>query len=1162
MSEFTVEQNKVINHFGSNMLVSASAGSGKTKTLIEKIIKILSDEMAKVKDLLVVTFTNAACDEIKQRLRKKFVESNSQKLFDQIDDLSVCDILTFDSFCKKIVEEFGYQIGVGNGFGVADKNLSDFLKSRAMDGLIEKHNQMQDSEYMSVLNMFFEKRNDKNFRETIIKFHEYVTNHNDFNFYRNLLEKNYDNDIDNIFAVKYLTENCDVYVQNFKNQLQNLVLQAQMLNDEKLASKIEETSGILDLFKGDYFEKKYVFFDLFKPKIISSYANKDSVEILEIKEKYKLYLADFKQYMSKVFKEDLKLLDKKQIAEILQIDKGNLKAILNLTEEFDGIYADVKKKYNVLDFVDLEKYALEILQSKAISSALQEKYKYIFVDEFQDTSKLQNQIIDLVSNGKNLTMVGDVKQSIYRYRNAEPKIFIDIYDKYNADNKNRVFELNKNFRSERKILQFVNFVFDTIMKKNIDGVDYKNTSKLLYGEKILSCENENNVEVLLIDKQKAKDEEKRFEYYSVKNAELVTDDSKNIEKEAMLAVMKIRECLYKKKYWNVETKQFEQLDYKDIAILTRDKKNVILKVKNILNKCGLPVKCKFDDNLLNNFDVELLISIIKLIENSQDDKSLLIVLSSIVGKLSFDELSKIKQFDSKSKFFYECIRNYTANNDDEIAKKIQSVYAKLENYKIISHSLDICELILKIVKNEKLDEYFWLNGYGEEFDEHVRLLISKYQSIKDYSLSEFVSYIETFKEQTVENQISDGDNAVTITTIHGSKGLEYPVVILLQSEKNFSLRPSSIYCDETFGLTINSIDFEERTKFENIVLTGYKLSNLEEEKKDEKRLLYVALTRAKNYLFVIGFANIDNIKSIKNDFDLKNAKNYIEWIVGGLNENEISILQNRGKFTKKFEDTNINFSVLSSDEIVLNVEKKQKAVESVNSDNKDFVEIINKKFHHSNLAKKNSVSQIMAEEDHYNISDFSAYKNEKSGEDDFLLIGNLYHKIMQHINFVNDENDLKNQIEKMVENGVILQSDLQIVDIEKIIIACKIIAEIINPDDIVLKEQQFLCYMPANELVKTTENQRILVQGVADLIVIKPNEIILVDYKTSRLKNQADFEKKYKTQLDIYAKAIEDFYDRPVTKKLIYSFYLDKLLTIWLYCLTNKKIKIILSMLV
>ena len=1045
-NKLTNEQRDVIKEFGKNMLVSASAGSGKTKVLIAKITKILLDEMAKVKDLLVVTFTNAACNEIKERLQKSLIESKNQKLFDQIDDLSVCDILTFDAFCKKVVDEFGYQIAVDGGFSIADGNMSMFLKNKALDNLISTATEQEDKKFFKLMDLFFDKRNDKKFREAIISIHNFVVNHKSFDEYEKILNQTYSKNLNDSTATKFSNQLFLTYKQNFENQLNQLILSCEMLKEDKLADNLSIAKQNLSVFKDNYVENLKNYYKLAYPTI-SSNSKKDTAEVLRIKEKYKASKALFKENAEKIFPSDVKDFDDTALYEYLQDDKEVLQTLLDFTKKFDEEYQKLKKSFNALDFVDLEKFALEILQADSVAKALREKYKFIFIDEYQDTSKLQNDIIDLIARENNLVIVGDVKQSIYRYRNAEPQIFLDKYSEYKSQNK-FLYELNKNFRSEKKILDFTNFVFDLVMQQDIDGIDYKTKADLQYGEIVKTAKDENFVDVVLIDNKRAEKEPEDFEFYSVKDAPLVLDDYGKIDKEALIVAQKIADYVKNKKYWNVDKESFEPITYGDIAILTRDQKNIILNVRKVLNNCGIPVKCKFDENIADNFDVELLFSILRLIENSQDDNSLLIVMSSIVGKFSFDEICEIRQFDETQLFFYQAVKNYADKNQNQIAQKICDLYKKIGNYQIALQSKDICEFIMYIVQNEELDKYFWLNGYGKQFDEHLRLLISSYQSIKDYSLNEFISYIDTFAKEEVSTQIVDSENAVTISTIHASKGLEYPVVFILQSGKKFSLRPESILCDTDFGLSKKSINFDTRTKFDNPISLAIESKMIEEQKKDEKRLLYVALTRAKNYLTVVGTKNVDNITPIENGFDVRFANSYLDYVCGGLSQTGIDHLVEKQNLIKTFDDMKIHFQVVDPNTIDKNFEQTADKKDFKNFDSNNFAEIVNKKFFHSSLSKKNSVSQIMEKEEHYNISNFSAYNSDQKQEEDFLAIGTLYHLCMENLDFFANKS-AENQIDELLAKGVLNQSDFQVVDKQKVITAFNSIKQLIEDGDVV-----------------------------------------------------------------------------------------------------------------
>ena len=350
--------------------------------------------------------------------------------------------------------------------------------------------------------------------------------------------------------------------------------------------------------------------------------------------------------------------------------------------------------------------------------------------------------------------------------------------------------------------------------------------------------------------------------------------------------------------------------------------------------------------------------------------------------------------------------------------------------------------------------------------------------------------------------------------------------------------------DNDWGIAMNTIDIKNRTEYNNLVSNAFKQKIKEENQKEAKRLLYVALTRPKNYLTIIGTLKSCEIKSQQTNFEIANSKSYLEWILGCFTDNELNIFDTKSQYVKKLANSNIYLDKLNCDDIKEIDVKEEKQSEKIKVNKKQFFEILSHEFEDNNLAKKNSVSQIMSEEEHYNISNFNYLKSDRENDEDFLAIGTAYHKYMELLDFSGDEKILNEQIARLKEQNKIDADMSTLVDENKIITAIKNISSLISSKDVVLKEQQFLTYMPANLLIKTNLTNKILVQGVADLIVIKDSEIYLFDYKTSRLKSEDQFVEKYRTQLDIYAKSIEGFYGKPVTKKFIYSFHLDKLIII------------------
>ena len=1161
--KFTDAQNEVLRHPAGNLLVSASAGSGKTSTLIEKIVRMVLAGDVKLKNMLVVTFTNSASLELKEKLTTRLMESDDEKLIAEIDNISTSDIVTFDSFCIKVLREFGYTIGFNDNFSVADESLAKFFKSQALDNIFAKHNKNLDDKFINFVSQFFEDRKEENVRNSIVKLYNFLKIKGTGVSYSAMLDDFYKLDSNNP-AIKYANK-C---ISNAKDAaielIEKLKLNAQIYGEEKLAEQLEVALAEFRSINTDILANFYNLVDLKLPSINADNKN-DTAEASEIKSQYAKTKAMFIADLKSILPMSAKNLKFEQMQKDLNRTKASLEYVFDIVHEFDEEYNSIKASHKILDFNDIEKLALKILQDDSISKSIQSRYTWIFIDEYQDTSDLQENIVEKITNGCNLLMVGDLKQSIYRFRQAEPKIFITKYNEYKKQTlENKLIELKTNFRSENSILQFNNMIFDKIYKQNIDDFEYKDNADLEFGGSAKKSTQNPQVSLLILDKNadsedsgdeeldsensEIADFEEKGGVYSVKDSCLTFKKHKAIEKQAIVLANKINDLVGKPIY-DAKAKRMRNISYKDIAILSRTKAGVVLEVREILKEANIPVLAEYSENIFKCYDMKILIDILSCIDNQNDDLPLLTALVNI-GELSFKELAEVKNKYRKEKFFYNAVNKYIQNQNDTISQKILACFDKLDFYRYKSNHLDILQLINLIVEKENFEIYFAANNYINEFKSHMHTFETCIESIKDYDLSEFVNYVKTFLVNEEQDcVIKDGEDAVTITTIHKSKGLEYPVVFLIGAEKLFSNKSitQKILNDNDWGISMSSFDTDAHVSYDNIIKNIFKRKITDEEKKEQKRLLYVALTRAKNYLIIIGSKKKNLLKTLDSEYDILHVNNYLDWIVGSLSAEQIEKLcQNEQAIFDLPQNECFEAKILSDGNFVFKPEllKDKTMPEQIYINKKQFVDILSQKFYHSTLAKKSSVTQIMQEEEHYNISDFTFAKSDKPGDDDFLSIGTAYHKFMELIDFCDDKENLLNQIEILKQLGKLTAHDCELVDIEKIVDAAAIISKLIKNGDIVSKERQFLSYFNASEISNTTEDSKVLIQGVADLIIEKENEIYLIDYKTSRLNSEQDFVKKYKTQLDIYSKSIQSYFGKPVTKKLVYSFWLNKLIII------------------
>ncbi|MBO7508139.1 MAG: UvrD-helicase domain-containing protein, partial [Clostridia bacterium] len=576
---------------------------------------------------------------------------------------------------------------------------------------------------------------------------------------------------------------------------------------------------------------------------------KDIAEIYDIKGEYLECKAEFTKKLSLIFTTEIKKLPISKMQDDLFKTEETLSKLFDVVDEFDEEYTRLKQNYDILDFCDIETLANRILKNKVIAESLQNRYDWIFIDEYQDTSLLQEDIVKKITTNENLFMVGDLKQSIYRFRQAEPQIFINKYRQYKDMKSGSVIELKTNFRSEIDILEFDNFIFDHIYTQSLDDYQYKNNADLEYGRDDKQKNADKKVKLIVVEKNQdskndgsdesgdfaqndeqsnavdgssAKEEtDAKKIVYSVKNSEIVKDEEKSIETEAMILADEITK-ITKKRYYDAKSKTYKPIKYGDIAVLLRSGKDLFLQVGKILQKAGIPIQTSLEENLFDSIDMQILLNILKTIENQKDDIPLLSAMVNI-GHFSFDELALIRSVFKEEKFFYNAVDLYALNHNDDLSTKIKAFFVKIDGYKRISQYMTISELILEIVAGEKLDEHFTINQYCKNFDSHLNLLLASIKSINQYSLSEFVDYVDTFADSIkIQNNVKDAENAVTISTIHASKGLEYPVVFLIGCGKNLlGKHDGMLSMDNDWGIAMNSIDAVERTSYKSLIKIGF-----------------------------------------------------------------------------------------------------------------------------------------------------------------------------------------------------------------------------------------------------------------------------------------------------------------------------------------------------
>ena len=824
----------------------------------------------------------------------------------------------------------------------------------------------------------------------------------------------------------------------------------------------------------------------------------------------------------KRMKEDLISDDADFIKESITKAKRNVVKLMMIVDEIEDNYSKIKRKKNVLDFNDLEDKMLKLLESDKIREFLKNQYKYIFVDEYQDINDKQEKIILNLVSGNNYYMIGDVKQSIYAFRQSSPKIFIDKYNDYlNNSSDGHVIKFNINYRSDRNILEFANSVFDNIITRNTIGIDYKSDARFDSKKEFVGS----NVTLNLINDEESDAEEKD-------------------ETEAVLIAGEIVRLL------NTTKVDGSRYNYSDIAIILRQRGTFVKKLCDVLTKYQIPVKASINSDFFGTNEINLMMSILKVISNYKNDVPLAVVLKNLFNVSEY-ELMCLRAHD-ESALFYENVVNY--NKDDVIKEKIKQCFDFIDECRNILSYTTIKDFLIDVIDRFDISLKLKIENNGIEkannLNEFIRIADNPtYQ----YGLDKFLDYLEIISKDNTLKSIGNQNNAVEISTIHHSKGLEYPIVILARLGKKFQLNKDSgnIIINSKFGVGLKSIDNLERTLNETIIRNACKIDNKKNEIDEEIRLLYVAMTRAKEKLSLIATADIDSLIENRGK-QVYSLNTPIDMIFRCFKQKDIIDFYNKREF-KLFEGSlsEINVRIYEKDDfedeevgdnnpVVLSEVSEELKSNLLNANN--FVPDM------STITIKNTVTNILKEESDYENLNFLP-KNLDSSDvvpnKNVLALGTAYHSIMQELNFTENYLQIEEIIDNLINSGKIEKEIKSSIKIDEILKAVSIIGKLTNSAIKIYQEKQFLLRENYNKLVKSTDNNtKVIVQGVIDLVIVNEDNVYLIDYKTNRGITESQLSELYRLQLDLYTRAFEEATGIRVTHKCLYSFYLGKLIEV------------------
>lgn len=1089
----TEEQRAILENKKKRLIVSASAGSGKTFVVIERLKYLICHEKIPVSRLLVLTFTKAAANEMKTRLFKAILEQKATPfLIEQLDDISISDISTIDSFCEKIIKRNINKLDLDENFRILDEKESKNLKFKAFNRVFDSL-AATDSENFNEIYFSFKRSKDQ-IKECMLILMDYFDSQDGGDELIDSMIENYEKFLND--SLVYLNSKLKASQFKAKEILKGVA------NDlpkayQDFKDNLQSVADIM--LVQDFYEncKKINFCTLLKTP-----TNK-------IDDKWQRErLVRAKDLLKELFEITEKFNDITE-EKIEAIKQGRLvKGLLQMLKEYKTEYTKLKKQCDGLDFADLEKYVKVLLKDSEVLCDLQKNYDYIFIDEYQDTNALQESIIKPISGRGRFVAVGDPKQGIYGFRNASMEIMQKDISDFDKDENSDALFLTGNFRSDDRLLSFVNNIFNKLMTLDSVGIDYEKTS-VLKGKVDFKKASLPSVavDIALADKEK---QEPCVKVYSVKEDQVKREFEH--QREVALLAKRVEEILQSQIY-DAKAECFRQVRESDIAILFRSRSDVMEESVRYLQEKGFSVQADIKQTLLEDGQVQVIVSLLKLTLNFKDDISLVSVMNSWFGGFTLDELADIRLKYDRALPFYEIILQ-------ECSEKVNNFIQLLQEFKFLCQTLGLSKALTKLFIDK--DYFLYINSLADKNTKHYHIqellkLISAGQY--EYNLAGLLNYLENI--DTKSGVALAEANAIIITTIHATKGLEYPIVILAGCGESLGRVYNKPYAiSSKFGLGSYMFDYEDNTRSMSPIFLANKLYRKRREFVDELMIFYVALTRAQNHLFLLGSCSE---KELTKKQDLFSCSSYFDLLFFSMSDNFCGQLLEQ----EEIKTENYQYRLVSDVDEVSPLNLKQSSFNDKLSQNlediKKYIDFQYKNKEFCTLSYKNSVSGILKLEEDMPES-FAQSGSRNSTREQAILRGNAYHEALKLVDCAKIDSFEallrgKDKLKESMTEGYFDLLDLGILyqDIIRI-------KELLG-GRIPVKEQQFIMEEKLCDVLDGVESEeKVIVQGVIDLFALGEKNI-LIDYKFTSVQDKNILLSRYKKQLKLYADAVEKVFN-------------------------------------
>ncbi|MCR5154132.1 MAG: helicase-exonuclease AddAB subunit AddA [Lachnospiraceae bacterium] len=1239
----TPDQEKAINTRKCDLLVAAAAGSGKTAVLVQRILSSIINDGADIDHYLIVTFTNTAASEMKEKIITAIDEAvekdpENDHLARQLILVRNANISTIDGFCLKVLRENFQLAGVDPGFRIGEPTEIALLEADVLDDCFKKWHKEGREDFLALCSAFSKTESDENVKKLITNLTLKAGSEpwpyawlEEVSAKQELTDK-----IENMPIFKEIMRKAGEKLEEIRNTfigLKDLADKYDCLYSETFEADIKLINGIMEEGKKGYFSLGLALHPKFVPiKRIKAEEKTDFTEGLadlrgKLKKKLKKICTDYFSYT-----ED-------ELKHVIKMENGYVKTLCDLTKEYMDCLLAAKKEKNILHFNDIAHYTLNILLNEdgtrtEVAKEMAKKFDEIMIDEYQDSNYLQEYILTAVSGGKdgtkNIFMVGDIKQSIYKFRMANPDLFKNKYSLFNYDEGNqRKIDLKMNFRSRREVLDATNIIFAKIMDEDITEIGYEENAMLNVGREQIVDNKNHNTEFLFITRNAEEGNDEGDEGDDVK--ERVPDASAETaeEDETGDGESKAEEDKIKAEAIGV-SKRIEELvhnegwKYGDIVILLRSAKGWFEPFLSVFEEFNIPAYAETETGYFSAVEVIKVLDYLKVLDNPYQDIAFTSVLHSPFADLSAGELAllgTLRKKEGKKERIYTLAREMAKEGNEKLTAffNIYDVLRKKATLK------NVHELLADIYEETGYLKKVYAMPGGERRRGNLNMLVSialKFEKTSFGGLTDFVRYIKklrTYEQDFGEAKSSEGGNFVRLMTIHKSKGLEFPVVFVCGMNKEINRMDihSSTVIHEKYGIGMKVTDPETRIVYSSLTKRYIAEEMNKEVVSEELRVLYVALTRAREKLILTGFlgqtekdgevvtdgdkwaADLPTplLEGLRIKSDILSKNSYFSMVCPYIFDDERSFSSYMGSSKVISADigsthvaTTLEFRL--TDASVLSAKAARKPIEE--ELNKKLEELKEKDFGKGSFAEeltkkleemknysypyaveaalpvKMTVSEIkkMAMEEneeaetavipespekapHFEGAVASMYANPEGSSEGKLSgaeKGTLFHHLMELLPFEKDYTGetLKEELDGFVKNGLVKKEELAQIDTGKILTFFnsslgKMMRNAAKAGKL-YKEQSFMIRIPAGDIFKDIKtSETIIVQGIIDAYFVLDGKLIIMDYKTDYIREDAtrELSEKYKKQLELYGFALSKLTGMEVSKMYFYSVSKD-----------------------